>query len=186
MAVAAYVGLGSNLGDSRAVLERALDALAALPGTRVTAASSLYATAPVGVTQQPEFLNRVAALETSLPPADLMARLLEIEAREGRVRSTRWGPRTIDLDILLYGDLAISGASLTVPHPEMTRRGFVLAPLAEIAPDALHPTSGRTARNLLADWRMSVSDPDALVRRLPQGAGLEDPMPEARDAEAVA
>ena len=133
MGVVAYVGLGANLGDARATLENAFASLAALPDTRLTARSALYVTAPVDATG-PDFTNAVAALDTGLPPHDLLAQLQRIENAAGRERPYRNAPRTLDLDLLLYGDERIAGPTLTVPHPRMPERAFVLVPLAEIAP----------------------------------------------------
>jgi 2-amino-4-hydroxy-6-hydroxymethyldihydropteridine diphosphokinase len=133
MGAVAYVGLGANLGDARATLENAFAALAALPDTRLTARSAFYVTAPVDAAG-PDFTNAVAALDTGLPPHDLLAQLQRIENAAGRERPYRNAPRTLDLDLLLYGDERIAGPTLTVPHPRMRERAFVLVPLAEIAP----------------------------------------------------
>lgn len=130
----AYIGLGSNLDDPSAHLERALHELDALPATRLTARSPLYRTAPVGLTDQPEFINAVAALSTTLPPHELLNALLAIEQAHRRVRAVRWGPRTLDLDLLLYGDSMLNDAVLTLPHPRLHERAFVLYPLADLAP----------------------------------------------------
>jgi 2-amino-4-hydroxy-6-hydroxymethyldihydropteridine diphosphokinase len=145
MAVRAYVGIGANLGDPAAQVRRAIDALGALPGTRLAAASSLYRTAPVGYADQPDFVNAVAALDTELSPRGLLDGLLAIERDAGRERSFRNAPRTLDLDLLLYGDATLEDDVLTVPHPRMHERAFVLAPLAEIAPDAESPGRGSAA-----------------------------------------
>jgi 2-amino-4-hydroxy-6-hydroxymethyldihydropteridine diphosphokinase len=141
----AYVGVGANLGDREGTIRAAV---AALPG--VLAVSSLRETEPVGVADQPRFLNGVAALETELSARDLLDTLLAVERRLGRERRERWGPRTIDLDLLLFGEEAIDEPGLTVPHPRLHERRFALEPLAEIAPDALIPGRGRVA-NLLAE-----------------------------------
>jgi len=142
--VTAHVGLGSNLGDSAAVLEAAFDALAALPGTRALARSSLYRSAPVDASG-PDFLNAVAAFETRLAPPALLAHLHRIEAQHGRERSGRNAPRTLDLDLLLYGAEVIDADGLVVPHPRLHERAFVLVPLLEIAPDVVVPGLGRAA-----------------------------------------
>ena len=141
----AYVGLGSNLGEPRQHLTRALRELDAVPQTRVVKASSLYRSAPVGYADQPEFLNAVAQLETGLPAARLLAELQGIEARHGRSRSFANAPRTLDLDLLLYGQFTSKEPRLTVPHPRMHERAFVLRPLLEIAPDAVVPGRGGAA-----------------------------------------
>jgi 2-amino-4-hydroxy-6-hydroxymethyldihydropteridine diphosphokinase len=134
----AYVGVGANLGDREATIRAAL---AALPG--VVAVSELRETDPVGVTDQPPFLNGVAALETELSARQLLDALLRVERDLGRERRERWGPRTIDLDLLLYGEETIDEPGLTVPHPRLHERRFALEPLAEIAPKALIPGLGR-------------------------------------------
>ncbi len=138
----AYVGLGSNLGEPRQHLTLALRELDAVPHTRLVKASSLYRSAPVGYADQPEFLNAVAQLETGLPAARLLAELQGIEARHGRSRSFANAPRTLDLDLLLFGKEEIRGESLEVPHPRMHERAFVLQPLLEIAPQAVIPGRG--------------------------------------------
>ena len=130
----AYLGLGGNLGDRRRYLAAALRALASEPGVRVEAVSSVYETQPVGVLEQPVFLNLVAQVTTTLSTRELLACCLRIEAGLGRVRSERWGPRTIDVDVLWFDDQAVNEPDLELPHPRMTTRAFVLVPLAEIAP----------------------------------------------------
>jgi 2-amino-4-hydroxy-6-hydroxymethyldihydropteridine diphosphokinase len=131
----AYIGLGSNMADPVAQVRQARDELARLPSSRLLAFSSLYRTAPVGELDQPDFINGVALIETGLTPHELLKALLEIEHRHGRVREHRNGPRTLDLDILTYDDLQCSDCHLTLPHPRMHERAFVLRPLFEIAPD---------------------------------------------------
>ena len=146
-----YIGLGSNLGDREATIRAAVDRLRAHPQIKVTAESSLIETAPVGgPAGQPTFLNGAAALETDLEPDALLDVLKGIERDLGRRPRTRWGPREIDLDVLLYGDRVVETSRLTVPHPLMAQRRFVLAPLSEIAPDARDPVTGRTVREMLA------------------------------------
>lgn len=131
----AYVGIGSNLDDPRMQVLNAFSDLDRLPHTRVVKKSSLYRTAPVGHTAQPDFINAVAQLETGLPAERLLAELQEVEQRRGRKRSFPNAPRTLDLDVLLYGNARIDSPALTVPHPRMHERAFVLKPLLEIAPE---------------------------------------------------
>jgi 2-amino-4-hydroxy-6-hydroxymethyldihydropteridine diphosphokinase len=130
----AYVGIGSNLDHPRAHVLSAFDELDKLPHTRVVKKSSLYRSAPLGYAAQPDFVNAVAQLETGLPAERLLAELQELEARHGRQRSFANAPRTLDLDLLLFGDLELRTQALTVPHPRMRERAFVLEPLLEIAP----------------------------------------------------
>jgi len=144
----AYVGLGANLGEPRQQLRRALLELDAVPRTRVVKASSLYRSEPMGYANQPEFVNAVAQLETSLRAARLLAELQAIEARHGRSRSFANAPRTLDLDLLLFGESTVETAKLAIPHPRMHERAFVLQPLLEIAPEIIVPGRG-PARELL-------------------------------------
>jgi 2-amino-4-hydroxy-6-hydroxymethyldihydropteridine diphosphokinase len=139
----AYVGLGSNLGDREEMLHRATARLAAVPGTEVVAISLIRETDPVGLTEQPPFLNAVAAVETSLRPRELLEELLDIERELGRTREgPRFGPRTIDLDLLLYGDETVDEPGLTVPHPRLGERRFALEPLADLDPELEVPLLG--------------------------------------------
>jgi 2-amino-4-hydroxy-6-hydroxymethyldihydropteridine diphosphokinase len=139
----AYVGLGANLGDRRATIDRALELLRAAPGVDVLAVSSLRETDPVGFEDQPRFLNGAVALETTLTARELLDLLLEIERRLGRTRGgPRFGPRTIDLDLLVYGDAELDEPGLTVPHPRLHERRFALEPLAELAPALVVPGRG--------------------------------------------
>ena len=131
----AYVGIGSNLNDPRAQVLQAFTELDGLPHTRVVKKSSLYRTAPMGHAAQPDFVNAVAEIETGLPAERLLAELQAVETRHGRQRSFANAPRTLDLDVLLYGDLQMRSPSLTIPHPRMHERAFVLKPLLEIAPE---------------------------------------------------
>lgn len=140
--ITAFVALGSNLGDPAAQIRSALRALAALPRTRLARQSSLYGNPPAGGLEQPEFVNAVARIETALAARDLLARLLEIERAHGRVRDYPNAPRTLDLDIVLYGEQVVREPGLAIPHPRMLDRAFVLVPLAEIAPDAVVPGHG--------------------------------------------
>jgi 2-amino-4-hydroxy-6-hydroxymethyldihydropteridine diphosphokinase len=139
-----FIGLGSNLGERESMIRRALDDLARLPSTTLVRASSLYETAPVGDPDQPGFLNAVAKLETGLTARQLLWNLLLIERRLGRVRTRHWGPRVIDLDLLLHGGEVLNQPDLTVPHPELIRRSFVLVPLVELDPLVVHPVTGET------------------------------------------
>ncbi|MCF7220917.1 2-amino-4-hydroxy-6-hydroxymethyldihydropteridine diphosphokinase [Marilutibacter chinensis] len=143
--VVAYLGLGGNLGDVPATLRGALAALAAVPGVRMGAVSRFYRTPAWGMTAQPDFINAVVALETTLAPQALLAAMLEIERCAGRDRgddALRWGPRTLDLDLLLYGDARLDLPGLQVPHPRLHERAFALLPLVEIAPDVVIPGVG--------------------------------------------
>ncbi len=140
--VTAYIGLGSNLADPQARLRRAFAELAQLPQSQLLAQSSLYRSAPMGSQDQPDYLNAVAALETALSPLALLAGLQAVEAAHQRVRGERWGPRTLDLDLLLYADQTIDLPTLTVPHPGLYERNFVLYPLAEIASGLVIPGLG--------------------------------------------
>ncbi len=162
----AYIGLGSNLGERETLIRLALEQLAALPDTTLGRVSSLYDTAPVGELDQPNFLNAVAALETGLTARQVLWNLLLIERRLGRVRTpqSRYGPRTIDLDLLLFGDQIIDEPELTVPHPELARRAFVLVPLVELEPTLVHPVLGDTMVGLLA--RLKARPPVKRMSRL--------------------
>lgn len=140
--VMAYVGLGANLEDPVAQVTAGMAALAALPRTRLIAQSSLYRTAPVGYAAQPDFINAVAAVKTALGARELLDALLATEQHHGRVRTFPNAPRTLDMDVLLYGDTQMHEDGLTIPHPRMHERAFVLVPLAEIAPRCLIPGRG--------------------------------------------
>jgi 2-amino-4-hydroxy-6-hydroxymethyldihydropteridine diphosphokinase len=146
----AYVGLGANLGPREVTLLRAVDLLAAADGVDVVAVSRLYETAPVGVTDQPPFLNGAVALETSLAPRELLELLLETERALGRVRTERWGPRTVDLDLLVYGDETVDEPGLRVPHPRLAERRFALEPLADLDPTLDVPGLGAVSAALAA------------------------------------
>jgi len=149
--IRAYVGLGSNLGDRKATLLRALELLAAETGVAVTAVSGFRDTEPVGYADQPRFLNGVAAVDTELPARELLERLLRVERSLGRRRDgPRFGPRTVDLDLLLYGDATIEEPGLSVPHPRLGERRFVLEPLAELDPSLTLP-DGRKVLDLLGE-----------------------------------
>jgi len=145
----AYVSLGSNLNDREKNIHRALGQLSRQGRIQVAQTSALYETEPVGFTEQPSFLNAVARLSTELKPAALFDVLKSVERFVGRRKTFRWGPRKIDLDLLLYEDVIIEDPHLIVPHPELARRAFVLVPLVEIAPGAIDPRSGQRADQLL-------------------------------------
>lgn len=160
MRATAYVAIGANLGDPVATVRSAIEALRGISDTHFLRASSLYRTAPVGLHHQPDFINAVAALDVDravLPALTLLERLFAIEADFGRVRTVKNAPRTLDLDLLLYGEQQLNQPGLTLPHPRMAERAFVLAPLAEIAPDLEIPGQGRRFADLLpavADQRI--------------------------------
>ena len=142
----AYVGLGANLGDRGRALQRALDRLAAQPGIELVGVSAFRETEPVGFRDQPRFLNAAAALETELTPRELLTRLLAVEQDLGRTRNgPRYGPRTIDLDLLVYGAEVVDEPGLTVPHPRLAERRFALEPLAELDPTLVVPGHGPVA-----------------------------------------
>lgn len=142
------IALGSNLGDSRAILEAALETLAATPDITLKARSSWYQTKAIGP-PQPDYLNGCALLQVQTSPQQLLETLLGIEAKFGRIRRERWGPRSLDLDLLLYDDLILETPTLQLPHPRMRERAFVLVPLAQIAPDWIEPVSGIAIAQLL-------------------------------------
>ncbi|OOO02648.1 MAG: 2-amino-4-hydroxy-6-hydroxymethyldihydropteridine pyrophosphokinase [Chromatiales bacterium USCg_Taylor] len=152
--VIAYIGLGSNLADPSAQVTQGILAIARLPETRIIAQSSFYRSAPMGPPDQPDYINAVTAIETAQTAYDLLASLQAVEARHGRARGLHWGPRTLDIDILLYGAERITGLDLTVPHPGLSERAFVLYPLYEIAPDLEIPGLGPLAGLLRrCEWR---------------------------------
>lgn len=165
--VAVHLGIGSNVGDRMTTLRRAVEAL--LTAGEILATSSIYETAPFGITDQPDFLNCCVTLETRLAPRDLLKRTRDIERELGRVAGPRWGPRAADIDILLYGDRSIRTPELVVPHPGLLERAFVLVPLAEIAAGQSIPG---------ADF--SVADALARVARKPGDARRVAPPPERR------
>lgn len=151
MIVTACIGIGSNVGDREGNCTTAAQALRDAPGIYRVKTSSLYLTEPAGYLEQAEFVNCAVMLETELSPPALLALCKEIEQRLGRQDTFRWGPRVIDLDIILYGAAVVTEPDLVIPHPLMHKRRFVLYPLAEIAPDAIDPVTGATVRRLLAE-----------------------------------
>lgn len=142
----AFLSVGTNMGDREAYLKLAIASLRATEGIELVETSSIYETAPVGVTDQADFLNIVVRLATTLAPLELLAVCQRIEQELGRERTIRWGPRTADLDILLYNDEVIESETLSVPHPRMRERAFVLIPLTELAPECTDPVTGRQFR----------------------------------------
>jgi 2-amino-4-hydroxy-6-hydroxymethyldihydropteridine diphosphokinase len=159
-AVLCFVSLGSNLSDPALQLQRAIETFAQSPQLQIKKISSIYQTKPIGPVQQDDFLNAVISFTTLLTPDELLGFLQQLEAKHQRLRAIKWGPRTLDCDLLLYGNKHIDLPHLTVPHPEMKNRGFVLIPLAEIAPDLILPNG-----DLLQQW---VENCDAkIVKKLP-------------------
>lgn len=151
----AYIALGSNLGDKKAYLDNAIQALDTTAGCRVTDVSSYLETAPYGMTEQDNFLNACLRLETLLTPTELLEELHRIEASAGRERLIHWGPRTLDLDIIFYDDLIYADKMLCIPHAEMHKRQFVLEPLQELAPYHHHPATGKTVHEMLEALTLS-------------------------------
>jgi 2-amino-4-hydroxy-6-hydroxymethyldihydropteridine diphosphokinase len=161
----AYLGLGSNLGDRQGNIDEAIRRLEATEGIAVTRRSSTLDTAPVGGPEQPRYLNAACEVETALSPHELLRAALRIERQMGRRRTVRWGPRIIDIDILLFGELIIEDADLVVPHPRLAERGFVLAPLAEIAPKLRHPATGEAIEAMFQAIRKTSNDTQATRER---------------------
>jgi 2-amino-4-hydroxy-6-hydroxymethyldihydropteridine diphosphokinase len=157
----AWIGIGSNIGDRLGYIKRALGEMGRLPDTELVAVSSVYDTLPVGTIGQPRFLNAVAELSTGLEPLKLLRSLLSIELECGRVRDGTWGPRTVDLDLLLYDDLVMDTEELTLPHPRARERAFVLVPLAELEPDLVFPGETETA----SEWVAAFGDLSGKVER---------------------
>ncbi|MBI5826993.1 MAG: 2-amino-4-hydroxy-6-hydroxymethyldihydropteridine diphosphokinase [Deltaproteobacteria bacterium] len=145
-----FIAIGSNLGHRAANCARAIELIGRLKDTEVVGKSSLYETEPWGVTGQPGFINAAVEVRTSLEPEELLRALKSIEAGMGRKETGRWGPRTIDLDIIFYGDMVVEKEGLTIPHPRLQERAFVLVPLNEIAPDFMHPVLKKTVSELTA------------------------------------
>ncbi len=169
-----YLSLGSNVGDRKAQLRDALASLGA--AGKIVAVSSFYETEPVDFTRQPWFLNCAVALETRQTPRQLMASILGIEEKMGRRRVQKKGPRTIDIDILLFGETILDSPELTIPHPAMHQRRFVLEPLAELAPEVVHPVFQKTIRELL-----NALPTGQTVRRIPRSSMANDERPAAND-----
>jgi 2-amino-4-hydroxy-6-hydroxymethyldihydropteridine diphosphokinase len=153
-----FIGLGSNLAEPAAQVERAIAALAALPQSRLLRQSRLYASPPLGPVDQPDYVNAVVELDTTLAPRTLLSALHDIEQKQGRIRTRHWGERVIDLDLLLYADLQINNATLQLPHPGIAARAFVLRPLAELVPSLMIPGQG-ALRDLLAARAADVCEP---------------------------
>jgi 2-amino-4-hydroxy-6-hydroxymethyldihydropteridine diphosphokinase len=168
--VQAAIALGSNLGESISILENALVELANTPGVTLISRSSWYQTKPIGP-PQPDYINGCALLEVELTPLNLLEILLGIEAKAGRIRAERWGPRTLDLDLLLYGDSILNTPKLQIPHPRMIERAFVLVPLTEIAPNWIEPVSGKA----IAYWGEQVNYTGvSLIVQIPFDAIIPD------------
>lgn len=153
----AFIGLGSNLDQPESQIQRACRALDDLPNTRLVATSGFWASKPMGPSDQPDYVNAVVEIDTQLSPESLLEHCQAIESAQHRIRSRHWGPRTIDLDILLLGDVTMSTPKLTIPHPGVTKRVFVLAPLHQLAPNAL--VLGRT----VTDWYADINSEDLVL-----------------------
>jgi 2-amino-4-hydroxy-6-hydroxymethyldihydropteridine diphosphokinase len=158
----AFIGIGSNMSDPHRNCLDAVDRIGRIDKCEIISVSSLYLTEPVGVQDQEWYVNSAVSIATGLSARDLMKRLLEIEADMGRVRTTKWGPRVIDLDILLFGQDIIDDILVKVPHPMMHLRKFVMAPMAELAPDLMHPVLGKTIIELFKE----ISDDGQIVKRV--------------------
>ncbi|MEO0543194.1 MAG: 2-amino-4-hydroxy-6-hydroxymethyldihydropteridine diphosphokinase [Pseudomonadota bacterium] len=157
--VTAYLGFGGNVGDVKAAMLWAIEEVGRLPGTDVVTVSQLYKTPPWGIKTQNWFLNSCMAVKTTIAPHALLRALIDIEVRAGRVRDLRWGPRTLDIDILTYGDYAIATPGLTIPHPRMLERAFVMAPLADIAPNlVIGGASVQKISDAIRDPQMAVAE----------------------------
>ena len=161
----AYIGFGSNIGDRISFIQNAILRLSQKQGITIKQISSLYNTTPIGNEEQNDFLNGVVAIQTCLTPLSLLQTLKNIEISVGRQPRSRWGPREIDLDILIYADVCIKTDEITIPHPELHHRGFVLVPLAELTPNLLHPVFKETVQTLLAKLKdeKSVAKCDDII-----------------------
>ncbi len=162
-----FIGTGSNLGAKIKNCRIAIQMVDSLPDCRVTAQSDFFRTAPVGVEGHDWYVNAVFSIETELPPQDLLTHLLKVEKELGRQRIQKWDPRTIDLDILLYGSQVIDDKELKVPHPLMHSRKFVLVPMAQLAPDLLHPVLGKSIAELLFDLSEGTDQTVSLYKEVP-------------------
>lgn len=154
--ISAYLGLGSNLGNKRQNLLKAINLLNQTGRVKIIKQSRFYKIKPVGVINQPDFLNAVIKIKTNLPPRELLKTVKKIEREMGRLPGRRWGPRLIDIDILLYGDYILTTASLTIPHRHLHKRDFVLKPLCEIAPRVIHPLFRKTAKALYKNYANNI------------------------------
>jgi len=166
----AYIGLGSNLGDRQAHLEAGLAGISALEHGQVVAVSSVYESDPVGLEDQPRFLNAVLSLRTDVPPPSLLQSLLRVEEAQGRQRTQRWGPRTLDLDLLLFGNCILQTEQLALPHPRLMERCFALVPLCEISPDLVHPASHLALRQVADDLQCAAQVQRVATLQRPDGS----------------
>lgn len=165
MGVVAYLGLGSNLGDRLANLQRAVDLLGEEPGIRLSASSRVWETVPVGGPPQPDYLNAVLRIDTDRSPEELLAASRRVEAALGRVRGERWGPRSIDVDVLLFDERAIDEPDLVVPHPRIRERAFVVLPLLELEPDPVLPDGSRLTQLRLDASGVAPYAPPLVIAR---------------------
>jgi len=165
--ITAYIGLGSNVGDRAGYLQAALQELDRVSDLRVVGVSPVYETAPAGVLEQPDFLNAVVEVRSHLEPRTLLREMQRIEDRLGRTRTERWGPRTIDLDLLFHGDAVLDEEDLVLPHPRLHERAFVLVPLCDLAPDLVHPLLGKAVRELCREVGSGQTHGSAPTRMAP-------------------